>query len=265
MFNLIRADLYKLRKSTSIKILLGITTLSAILMAIMAYLIPQGKIEASKAGIGFIFSDINVISILGAVVTGIIISSDFDNKTIHNAIASGCSRVAVIMSKAAVLSLTIALILLPYAIVTWIALGSGNEFSMGSVAVGFLHTLTSEAGTAFSASDIWKLLGITLTLITLYVAQVSICIPLAFMLKKPVLIIPIYYGFTILCAQLMGSSGGASLFDRIFSVTPYGGDYAFMTLDTDIGMLLQALAVSLVFIIVMVAIVYGAFRRTEIK
>jgi len=43
MYNLIRADLFKLRKSMTIKILFGITTVSAVVMAVMAYLIPQGK------------------------------------------------------------------------------------------------------------------------------------------------------------------------------------------------------------------------------
>ncbi len=65
MYNLILADLFKLRKSMAIKILFAITTASAVAMAVMAYLIPQGKISASMSGIGFMFSDADIMSIRG--------------------------------------------------------------------------------------------------------------------------------------------------------------------------------------------------------
>ncbi|NMC59963.1 MAG: ABC transporter permease, partial [Candidatus Methanofastidiosa archaeon] len=73
MYNLIKADLFKLRKSMAIKILLGITTVSSIAMIMMAYLLQQGKLSASASGLGFMFSDANMISILGAGVASIII------------------------------------------------------------------------------------------------------------------------------------------------------------------------------------------------
>lgn len=265
MYNLIRADLFKLRRSMAIKLLLGITTVSAVAMVLMSYLILQGKIDASMAGIGFMFSDINVISILGAVIAGIFICGDFDNKTIQNAIASGCSRGNVILSKATVFCCAISLILLPYAIITSIALSTGSEFGMGSIAIGFLNILTSEAGRVFSASDIWKLLAVMLTLIIVYVAQLSVCVPLALIIKKPVLVIAIYYGFSIFTGQLQRLGDSSPVFEAIFSSTPYGGNYIFVTLDTAVEVLLKAVVVSLVFIMVMLFITYGVFRKSEIK
>ncbi|MNM89112.1 ABC-2 family transporter protein [compost metagenome] len=247
------------------KILFGITTVSAVLMAMMAYWIPQGKIEPSMTGIGFMFSDVNMISILGAVIAGIFICGDFDTKTIHDAITTGHSRGTVIVSKAIVLGSALAFILLPYAIVTGIALGTGFEFNMGSVAVGYLHLLTSEAGTVFSVSEIWKLLAIMLTLIIVYVAQLSICVPLAMVLKKPVLVVAIYYGLSILTAQLIGIANSSRVFDLIFSCTPYGGNYTFLTLDAVAGDFLKAIGVSLAFIIVILAVTFALFRKSEIK
>lgn len=265
MLNLIQADVFKLRKSMAIKILLGITTVSAAVMAVIAYLIPQGKMEASMTGIGFMFSDINVISILGGIIAGVIICGDFENKTIHDSIANGCSRGAVIISKSSVLGFALAFILLPYAIITGVALSSGSEFSMGSVAVGFLHLLTSEGTTAFSASEVWKMFAVMLTLVIVYVAQLSVCVPLAFMLKKPIFVVAIYYGFSILSAQLIRLSESSPVFDRIFSLTPYGGNHAFLTLDTETGDMIKAIAISLIFMSVMVAVTYSAFRKSEIK
>lgn len=265
MYNLIRADFFKLRKSMAIKILFGITTVSAVTVAVLAYLIQQGKLDASMTGMGFLISDTNMISILGAVIAGVFICGDFDNKTIHDAIANGCSRGTIIASKATVFSCAIGFILLPYAIITGIALGTGSKFNMGSVSLGFLHLLTSEAGTAFSASEIWKLFAVMLSLIIVYMAQLSICLPLAFALKKPVLVVAIYYGFTILCAQLMGLKDSSPIFDRIFACTPYGGNYTFATLDTGMGDIIKAISVSLIFIIAMIAVTYCAFRKSEIK
>ena len=265
MFNLIQADLFKLRKSMAIKILFSMTAAGAIIMATIAYLIPLGKVETRMTGLGFMFSDINMISILGGVIAAIIVCGDFENKTIHDAIASGSSRAAVIVSKTAVLALALTIILLPYVLVASIALGTGAEFSMESVATGFLHILTTEGGSVFSSSEAWKLAAASLVLILVYIAQLSICVPLAFVLKKPIFVVAIYYGFSILCGQLMSIKGSSPVFDRLFSLTPYGGNHVFMSLNTGTGDLIKTLPVSFIFILIVLAVTYSLFRKTEIK
>lgn len=265
MLNLIQADLFKLRKSMSVKIILGITTISSVIMSIMAYQIQQGNINQSMVGIGFMFSDMNMMSILGAVIAGVFICGDFDNKSMNEAITNGYSRIVIIVSKSIVFSCAIGIILLPYAIITGIALSTGLEFSMGSVSLGFLNILTSESGTAVSTLEIWKLLAIMVTLIIVYVAQLSLCVPLAFTFKKPVFVIAFYNGFTILCAQLIGLTDSSKLLDNIYSSTPYGGNYTLLTLDTATGDIFKAICVSLFFISIMIAVTYSTFRRAEIK
>jgi ABC-2 type transport system permease protein len=265
MLNMIRADLFKMCKSSVLKVLFGIATLCAAAMAVMAYLIPQGKIDPGMTGIGFMFSDVSMISILGAVIAGVFICGDFDNKTIHEAVASGCSRIAIIVGKAIVFFCATTFILLPYATATGIALSTGSKFSMGSVAGGFLNILTQNSGMAYQTSELLKLLMIMLTLVIVYAAQLSICVPLALVLKKPVLVVAIYYGFSFLCGQLVGLSNSSPTFDSIFSCTPYGGNYNLVTLDTGAGGIIKAISVSLVFIIVMLAVTYSAFRKSEIK
>lgn len=265
MYNLILADLYKARKSIAFKIIFGITCASAVAMLIIAYLIPHGKLSPSMAGIGFMLSDVNVTSIIGAVIAGIFICGDFDNRTVHEAIANGHSRCTVVISKAITFSITLILVILPYAIATCIALGIGSKFSMGSISVGFLNILSTESGKTFSSSEIMKLLGIMLTLIILYVAQLSLCVPLAILSKKPVLVVAIYYGLTILCAQLTGLKNSSKVFAHIFACTPYGGDYNLITLATGTSDIIKSIIVSLIFLAVMLAITIIAFRKSEIK
>jgi len=86
-----------------------------------------------------------------------------------------------------------------------------------------------------------------------------------FVLKKSVLVVAIYYGITIFCAQLMGLRGSSTMFDRIFACTPFGGNYTFVTLNSGTGDILKAISVSLIFMIVMLAAAYCAFRKSEIK
>lgn len=265
MLNLIQADLFKLRKSMSIKILLGISTAGAAFMVWFAYMISQGNMEASMAGIGFMFSDVNMISILGAIIAGIIICGDFENKTIHDSIANGSSRRSVVLSKASLLALCLVFLLLPYAIIIGAALSTGSEFSMGSMSVGFLHFLTTESGTAWDAANIWKMLAVMLTMIIVYIGQLSICVPLAFLLKKPVFVVGIYYGISFLSGQLLALSQSSPVIDRIFSLTPYGGNHSFVTLETGAGDMFKAIAISLIFFAVMITVTYSLFRRSEIK
>ena len=265
MLNLIQADLFKMRKSTALRILFGITALCAAVMAVMAYLIPKGQIAQSYTGMGFLISDIDVMSILGPALAGIFICGDFDNKTIHDSIAGGSSRTAVIVSKTVSFSLAAAFILLPYAIVTGIALSTGSTFNMGSVSVAFLNILSKESGSAFGAPELFKFLAAALTLGIVYISQLSLCVPLSFVFKKPVLVVVVYYAATLFFAQLVNLQNSSPVLKNVFSCTPYGGNNTFVTMTTGAGEILKTITVSLVFLILMLALTYGIFKKAEIK
>ncbi|WP_066712421.1 ABC transporter permease [Clostridium sp. Marseille-P299] len=265
MINLVHAELYKLKKTFSFKVLLGITTVSAVIMSIIASLISLGKMDVSMSGIGFLLSDMSMISILGAVISGVIISGDFENKTIHDAITNGYSRTKVILSKTIIFSISIALLLLPYAVVTGVGIALNHEYDMGSVALGFLNLLTTTSNAELPFSEIGKLVVLMLTLLFVYVAQLSICIPLALILKKPIFVVAIYYGLSFLCGQLAGLREKSRVFKHIFDATPYGGNYAMMSLDTGIGDVIRAIGVSVIFLIVILMITIGAFQKMELK
>jgi ABC-2 type transport system permease protein len=265
MINMIRADLFKMFKSSAIKVLFAITLLCAVTMTIIAYMIQKGQISLQSTGVGFLFSDINVVSILGAVIAGIFICGDYENKTIHNSITCGYSRGYIVVSKAVVFFSGVMFILIPYIITVIVALFTGFKFSMGSVSTAFLHILTQEAGIAFQADDILKLLIIMFTILIVYLAQLSICVPIAITLKKPVFVVAIYYALSITCGQLSSLMNSSELLKNIFLCTPFGGNYLMLTLKSGAGDIVKALLVSVIFIIVMLVVTYGLFRKTEIK
>ncbi|PJI07559.1 MULTISPECIES: ABC transporter permease subunit [Clostridium] len=265
MYNLIKADLFKLRKSKAIKIIFAITVISALTMTIMAYLIQKGKLNTGTTGIGFLFSDANMMGILGAVLAGVFICGDFDNRTIHEAIVNGNSRCQVVISKAIVFFISCLVILLPYFIATGIAIETGYKFNMGGVSVGFLNLITTEGGKAISLLQGFKILAIMFALVFIYIAQLGLCIPFAIVFKKPVVVVAVYYGITILFSQMSKLEASAKTFKNIIECTPYGSKYVFMALNTGAGDIARAFIVSLICIIIMIAITCYAFRRAEIK
>lgn len=265
MINLILADLYKLRKSMAIKILFGITVISSVTMAVMAYMIQYGKLNTGSTGIGFLLSDANIIGILGAVISGVFICGDFDNRIIHESIVDGKSRWQVIISKSVIFGCAVIFILVPYVLAACIALSTGYKFSMGAASIGFLHIITALGGTTFSALNILKLAVVILVLLIVYMAQLSLCIPLAITSKKPVIVVAVYYGITVLCAQLTTLAGRSKTFEHIFACTPYGGDYLLLTVNSSAQDILKAVCVSLVYIVIMAAVTFAAFRKSEIK
>lgn len=265
MLNMVRADLFKMRKSPAMKILFAITAICSAGMLTIAYLIAQGSISAESAGVGFLFSDVNVISILGAVIAGIFICGDYDNKTIHEAITSGSRRSSIITGKALAFFCGIIFILLPYIVLTFIALATGSGFNMGAVSIGFLNILSAESGAAFTDSTLLKLLAPAFALVMTYAAQLSICVPLAFLIKKPVAVVGIFYGISISGGRLTALQNSYPVLKNIVSWTPFGADYMFLTSASETGVIIKAILVSIIFIAVTVGITYGIFKKSEIR
>lgn len=263
MYNLICADLYKLRKALAMKILFLIMLFAAIGMSIIAYLVGKGQLSSSMTGIGFLLSDVHMISLIGAAAAGMFICGDFDNRTIHDAIANGYSRGEILYSKALVFLLASMFLLLPYFAATLIAIGTGANFSMDSASLGFLHLIT--ANVSLASSSIGKLIVLMLTLLIVYAAQLSICIPMALGFKRPVVVIIFYYAFTLLSAQLGSLKASSKSLGDIFSLTPYEWGYSLINLNTSSSYILQDILVSLIFIFVMLAVTYFIFRKSEIK
>lgn len=263
MINIIRADLFKIRKSITIKILFLIACICTVSMMMIAYSVAQGNMESDISGIGFLLSDVDVISILGGVCAAVFICGDFDNKAINDAVARGCSRLSVIVGKSVVLAGTVIMLLIPYAVAVGIGIGTGSEFSLATPGLGFLNLLMKMGGTDLTAAQILKLIGAMLLQLLVYAAQLSLCLPLAFVFRKPVVVIAVYYAFSLFSGQLNALAKNSKLLSKLFELTPYGCKYPFTTLSE--GSILKTILVSLIFIAVMIALTFAAFRKAEIK
>jgi ABC-2 type transport system permease protein len=264
MLNLIKADLYKMYKTKLFVISFLITTLCAAGMLMITYQIAQND-AGELSGIVFLLSDVNIISIIGAVVAGAFICGDFENKTIHDAISCGHRRSTLIIGKAIVFFVGIFVLLLPYAVVSLISMGTSTTLNPGRQALGFLNLLAVENGIGFTAEHLGNYILIAAVTFLVYMSQLSICVLLALKVKKTFLVVAIFYVISLLSGQLAALKGQFPLFDRIYELTPYGGNHNLLTPGGDMGDLALAVGVSLCFILVVLLATYLTFRKTEIK
>jgi ABC-2 type transport system permease protein len=125
--------------------------------------------------------------------------------------------------------------------------------------------ITLGVDNALQGSLVFKQIVVMVVLLIVYMSQLSICIPLAISLKKPVLVVSIYYGSTILFAQLSSLSKSVSGLADFLSGTPFGGEYSLLNVNSGTGDIAKAVVVSLVFILIMISISYQIFKKAEVK
>ena len=114
MLELLKVDLYKLTKSSLVKIVFFISVLSAALMYLLSHLLATGELPIQNTGILSLFADSQMFILLGCVFIGIFLCSDFEYKVIENAVLAGHSRSSIVTSKMISLVIFVSLLTVPY-------------------------------------------------------------------------------------------------------------------------------------------------------
>lgn len=262
MFNLIRADLYSIRKSKVIKILFCIVSVCSITMAVVSHLMAVGKVSLDSAGNASALGEPMMMSLIGAVLAGVFICGDFENKTIHDAISCGSGRRTIIVSKAISYFIVIAFMMIPYFVVTIIGVCMDFEYTL-YMRSSFLGILSNVSSIEVASQMIFKILAITLTLMLVYASQMSICVALSFLIRKSILTVGICFGIPLLINLIMGLGNNVQILADFFSYTPFTMGY--ITLDAAASDFIKPIVVSIGFIIVLLAITYSGFRKSEVK
>lgn len=266
MINIIHSDLYKLGKSKPVRILFLIMWLAAAIVTVVSYLMAKGVVGYELSGPISGLTDIMLVAIVGPFLAGVYICGDFDNKSIHDAISScGLSRGTIILAKSIVYYLLVMFMLVPYAVVTAIGFATGAEFSKPFANSVFLFILANEPGLEFSAAVFGKMIAIMLVMMFAYAAEMSICVLLAFLLRRSSLVIFIGFG-AIFALQILGGIGtSVEVVETILSYTPFSVGSANLTMEAEANVMLKAIGVSLLFVSWLMGITNGVFRKSEIK
>jgi len=253
MFNLIKADLYKMRKTKSIKILFLLCCISATLMSVISYQLTNGNLSHDIIGIGSFFTDFQMISLVSVIFISLFICNDFDNKTIHDSISTGYSRSSIIICKTIIF-------LLPDVIAAIVGMCSNYSFETFLPSV-FQNIMKNENGTAFDFNIFLKIIAIWFTMAIVYASQISISIFLAFSIRKSVIVISLGYIFNAAIAQIINIDAASDFFSK----TPFGVDYSKLTLNANASVFFNFIGISLVFLVIMMLLSYLFFRKAEIK
>jgi ABC-2 type transport system permease protein len=265
MLNLIYADLYKLSKSTAIKVCIILSCISAIALTYISHSIATGAmsdtIRGSAAGLG----DVMIVFLLGSLMAGFLVCSDFESKLIHDAVACGNGRIAVVISKTLVYILLVALLVLPYAIATIVGFCTGAEFTTPFVPSIFLDILANKTGLGLTPAVICKIIVVSLITMLVYAARLSICLPIAFKVRKPVVVMAIGFAFGFLSQLVIALTKDVPILGDILSNTPFAMGDNVVTMEAGAGMLFKVTGSSFVLLIIIAAITYRLFRKAEIK
>ncbi|WP_195931033.1 MULTISPECIES: hypothetical protein [Clostridia] len=260
MINLIRADLFKMRKSNSIKILFLLCCISAFIMYEVCKELSKGNLGSDIVGFGSFVTDFQMISLVSVIFISIFICNDFDNKTIQDSISTGHSRASILICKTISYYISILIFLLPYMIITIVGVCSNNTFESFLPSV-FQNIIKNESGVTFDSAVFLKIFLIYITMTIVYASQISISILLAFLFKRPVIVISLGYVLNASIAQIVNIDKLSDL----FKLTPYGVDYSKLTLDASLSVYSNFISISLIFMAIILILSYISFKRAEIK
>lgn len=265
MINIIKADLYKMFKMSSLYISFIICCCSAVGIAYVLYGIPKGDFDIEMSTNVSLLVDIMLVSLFGGVLAGGIISSDFESKNIHSEIACGKGRFSIVISKLVTFGIGMLIIALPYAITAVIGFVMDIEFShLIGIPSQFFDVMTNVCGIEKNGAGIGKVIFICILIMFMYIARLSICIPVAFKFRKNIPVIIVGFISAFVFDIITPAVKDIPVVSDFFECLPYSM-ITKCTLDAEAGDIIKILISGVVFIAVMVAITYALFRKDEIK
>ena len=266
MMNVLRADMLKLKKSLALKVIFLISGAGAVLMLIVARLFGNGTLGMNAAGNASFLADPQMVALLGTVAAGMFLCGDFENKTVHDAVSGGIGRSQLVLGKALSYFLILFLLILPYFAVTITAFFIDSQYQLYIPSV-FLTLICRESGNALTLYSVLKILGITAAVCVVYAGQLSICLTLAFIFRRPVPVIGIGYLVSMTCGMLQaGGNKVFKVFEKMISMTPFHfKNLTRLSMDAEPEMFLKSVGTGVGFTVLMILAAMLIFRRAEIK
>jgi len=265
MINLLHAEFYKLNKSIAIKICFLLACVCAVSLGLVSHGLAIGSLNANISGSASGLSEIVIISLLGSLLTGILVCSDFETKTIHDIVACGNGRKSVVVSKVVIYVLLIAMLLLPYMIATIVGFCTGEEFTKPFVSSISVLLLYDGANYQLTAATIGKIIVTFLVSALVYAARLSICIPLAFKIRKPIAIMAFGFVFSAIIDLVLRLLADMPLIGDIINISPFSAKFISLSLATEAKVFFEATLSSVIFLIGITIITYLTFKKAEIK
>lgn len=261
MWNMLRCEINKLLRCKALYVLLLASAALGVLSVWLTFNGNPGGISESYSAqlelmkMGYYayasaIGDCGIEIVICALFAGIFICSDFENRTISLAVTAGNSRAAVLLGKAGAFYLAVAVLVLPYPLIS-----------------GAAATIIGGFGTAVTGAVVMGMVRMLLFKVLISAAMMTVCIPLCFLLKKSGTsaaagILVLLAGQTALSIRT-GDGGG--IVDTIYRYSPIGLLATVSNPVITTGEGLTALAASAALILIMLGAAWMAFRKMELK
>lgn len=260
MINQLRADLFVLRHSGAALLSLLVCVLAAAGYTVLQHGLATGSLGPDLASGVQVFSDVLMVSLLGPLLYGTIVSGPFETKSVHNALLAS-SRAAFVAAKTVIAAGAVTVLSLPYGIATLIGLATGAEF-LPAVPTSF--SLLLAEGAELTSQRIGTVLAITATSAVLTAAKLAVCVPLAIRVQRPLVVMAAGFVWGSVADLLGGAAEDVPGLDQLVRLTPFAREHV-PTPDSTGGDMLAAVAVSVVFVALMGVLAWALFRRADVK
>ncbi len=264
MLNMIKADIYRMSKISSVKLCILASAVSALVMGFVLHGVYKGTVSLDASSAFALVSDTMIVMALGAVITGVLVCGSFETKNIHDEIACGNGRLVIVFAKMLSVSCLVILLTLPYTLIAVIGFASQAGFGIYlGVPSAYFNILSNTPDVPVNDEYILKSIVLSIIITLTYIAKISICIPIAFKARKaiPVIVLGFLstFFFDIISALTKGQGIGSVVKYLPFSLV------SKLTLDCSIEIMVQCVISSVLFIVVMFLDTYLSFRKSEIK
>ena len=260
MINQLRGDLYAIRHSGPVLICLAASLVAAALYTVLQHSLAAGDLGPEAASGVQVLSDALMVSLMGPLLFGALVAQPFESKSVHDSLlASG--RGAFVGAKTVLTAAAVTALSLPYGIAVLIGLATEQEFAP-AIPTAFSQLLA--AGGGLDGGRVGEILAITAAMAVLTTAKLSVCLPLAFVLRRPLVVMAIGFVWGFLADLIGTTAADVDGLAPLVRLTPFSSEH-LPSLESTGGELLGTVAVSLVFIALMGLLAWLLFRRADVK
>lgn len=259
MLSLLRCEWYQVRKSLSLKIIVIIIVVASAIFGIKftdAAYVSQIKawdemyILYCGGSICGSMGDGAMALLLASLFAGWMIGTSFENRVIQESISYGKKRSSVYLAKMLMYSIVVTMLCLIYWCVR--ALPAGFKNGLGT------------ADICGNLSQIPYIIGMVAAGSIAYISLFTICGIIAFFTRKTGATMGICFVGVLLGGNLLSSILSEDII-KIINYTPLGLYHHVLKLDVTWFDICQTVGISLIWIILLWAVGYFKFQKTELK
>lgn len=260
MINQLRAELYMLRHGLTVPLCLLACTIAAALYMVLQHQLATGSLGPAEANGVAGLSDVMLVSLLGSLIYGAVVALPFETKSVHNALLA-TNRAAFVAATTTISALAVTALSLPYGLAALAARMTGEAFAP---AVPTAFSLLAAQTGDLTGSEAGTIIAVTLTSAVMSAAKLSVCLPLAFWLKRPLVVMAAGFAWSFVADLLGSAAAGVPGLSAVVELTPFSAEHAPGPGSTG-GEMLGAVIVSVVFLALMGLASWLVLRRADIK